>query len=178
VTLPGWLAAFALAIAMPAAAAAQATDTTATATLSDSGIVVRFPRTMSPDSITREMPVTDLFSGYEWRVALVNKDRALLVALVVAPNDTLRMHRYTTIKDTYMAGDLRSCQRQNDLVLECDHLARGLVRDVAGRVEIAIVDRNWLLMALQSSEPMVRLVVKRNRETLWSADIPLTIHPR
>jgi hypothetical protein len=178
VTLPGWLGAFALAIVIPGAAAAQATDTTATATLSDSGIVVRFPRTMSPDSITREMPVTDLFSGYEWRVALVDKERALLVALVVAPNDTLRMHRYTTIKDTYMAGDLRSCQRHNDLVLECDHLARGLVRDVAGRVEIAIVDRSWLLMALQSSEPVVRLVVKRNREILWAADIPLTIHPR
>ena len=172
------LAGFVLAIALPGVAAPQSADTTATATLSDSGIVVRFPRTMSPDSITREMPVTDLFSGYEWRVALVNKERALLVALVVAPNDTLRMHRYTTIKDTYMAGDLRSCQRQNDLVLECDHLARGLVRDVDGRVEIAIVDRNWLLMALQSSEPVVRLIVKRNRETLWSADILLVSHPR
>jgi hypothetical protein len=164
-----------LVVAVASAAAAQSADTTATATLSDSGIVVRFPRTMSPDSITREMPVTDLFSGYEWRVALVNKDRALVVALVVAPNDTFRIHRYTTIKDTYMAGDLRSCER-NDLVLECDHVARGLVRDVNGRVEIAIVDRVWLLMALQSSDPFVRLVVKRNRETLWSTDIPLVMH--
>ena len=71
------------------------------ARLSDSGIVVRFPRSMSPDSITREMPVMDLFSGYEWRVALINRDQALVTALVVAPNDSLRLHRYATIKDAY-----------------------------------------------------------------------------
>jgi hypothetical protein len=156
-------------------AAAQSADTTATATLSDSGIVVRFPRSMSPDSITREMPVMDLFSGYEWRVVLVNRDRALVTALVVAPNDSLRLHRYTTIKDAYMAGDLRQCQR-NDLVLECSRLARGLVRDVNGRVEIAIIDSNWLLMAMQSANPVVRLVVKRDREILWTVDLPLASH--
>ena len=159
-----------------AAARGQAPDSVATATLSDSGIVVRFPRSMSPDSITREMPVVDLFSGYEWRVALVTRDRALVVALVVAPNDTFRLHRYTTIKDVYMAGDLRTCQR-NDRVLECNRLARGLVRDVDGRVEIAITDNNWLLMAMQSTNPVVRLIVERNREILWSADIPLALHP-
>jgi hypothetical protein len=162
-------------VVMVIGAAAQGTDTLATATLSDSGIVVRFPRSMSPDSITREMPVMDLFSGYEWRVALVSGDRALLAALVVAPNDSLRIHRYATIKDAYMAGDLRSCQR-NVVVLECDRLARGLVRDVNGRVEIAIVDRNWLLMALQATDPVVRLIVKRDREILWTADLPLANH--
>ena len=154
-------------------ASGQAADTGATATLSDSGIVVRFPRAMSPDSITREMPVMDLFSGYEWRVALISGDRALVAALVVAPNDSLRLHRYATIRDVYMAGDLRSCRR-NDLVLECDHRARGLVRDVDGRVEIAIIDNGWLLMATQSTRAVVRLVVKRDRETLWAADISLT----
>jgi hypothetical protein len=155
-----------------AGASAQARDSSATATLSDSGIVVRFPRAMSPDSITREMPVLDLFSGYEWRVALITRERALVTALVVAPNDSLRIHRYTTIRAVYMAGDLRQCLR-NVLVLECNRLARGLVRDVDGRVEIAISDSNWLLLALQSANPVVRLVVKRNREILWSADIPL-----
>ena len=161
----------AVAVAIATNAAAQTADSS-TATLSDSGIVVRFPRAMSPDSITREMPVMDLFSGYEWRVALINRDRALVTALVVAPNDSLRLHRYTTIRATYMAGDLRSCLR-NDLVLECNRLARGLVRDVDGRIEIAIVDNNWLLMAMQSSNAIVRLVVKRDREILWSADMPL-----
>ena len=162
----------AVALALTSSAAAQAADTTATATLSDSGIVVRFPRTMSPDSITREMPVMDLFSGYEWRVALLSGERALVTALVVAPNDSLRMHRYTSIQALYMAGDLRSCQRQ-DLVLECNHLARGLVREVNGRVEIAIIDNSWLVMATQSANPVVRLIVKRDREILWTADIPL-----
>jgi len=153
----------------------QRADSIATATLSDSGIVVRFPRSMSPDSITREMPVVELFSGYEWRGALVNGDRAVVSALVVAPNDSLVIHRYTSIRAIYMAGDLRSCHRTNDIVLECNRLARGLVRDVDGRVEIAVVDNTWLLMAMESAHPVVRLVVKRNRETLWAADIELVV---
>ena len=159
------------------ALAAQSAGTTATATLSDSGIVVRFPRFVSPDSITREMPVLDLFSGYEWRVALVSDDQALVIVLVVAPNDSLLIHRYTSIAAVYMAGDLRSCQR-DDIVLSCNRLARGLVRDVDGRIEIALIDNNWLVTALQSPHPMVRLVVKRNREILWSADVPLVRHGR
>jgi hypothetical protein len=171
-----WVLAGVISMLVASQAHAQATDTIATATLSDSGIVVRFPRAMSPDSITREMPVMDLFSGYEWRVVLVSQDRALVTALVVAPNDSLRLHRYPTIKDAYMAGDLRQCQR-NDLVLECNRLARGLVRDVNGRVEIAIIDNNWLLMAVQAAHPVVRLIVKRDRELLWSADLPLANRP-
>jgi hypothetical protein len=146
-----------------------------TATLSDSGIVVRFPRAMSPDSITREMPVQDLFSGYEWRVALVSGGQAMLAALVLPPNDSLRMHYVATIRDLYMAGDLRQCQ-PSDLVLECARPARGLVRDVNGAVEIGIVDPRWLLAAIGSSRPVVRLVVKRAREVLWMRDIPLLIH--
>lgn len=155
--------------------AGQAPDSAATATLSDSGIVVRFPRFMSPDSITREMPVGDLFSGYEWRVVLLGREQALLTALVIPPNDSLVIHHYATIKAAYLAGDLRSCQR-SDLVLDCDRPARGLVRDVNGRLEIGIVDSRWLTMALQSSTPMVRLVVKRARQILWSADVPLISH--
>jgi hypothetical protein len=166
---------FAVLLTPSGALAAQAADT-ATATLSDSGIVVRFPRFVSPDSITREMPVLDLFSGYEWRVALVSSDRALVTALVVAPNDSLVIHRYATISAVYMAGDLRACQR-DATVLSCNRLARGLVRDVNGRIEIALIDSNWLVMALQSPPPFVRLVVKRNREILWSADVPLARHP-
>lgn len=155
--------------------AGQAPDSAATATLSDSGIVVRFPRFMSPDSITREMPVGDLFSGYEWRVVLLGREQALLTALVIPPNDSLVIHHYATIKAAYLAGDLRSCQR-SDLVLDCDRPARGLVRDVNGRLEIGIVDSQWLTMALRSSTPMVRLVVKRARQILWSADVPLISH--
>ena len=152
--------------------AAQAPENVATATLSDSGIVVKFPRSMSPDSITREMTVGDLFSGYEWRVVLLGNDQALLAALVIPPNDSLVIHRYVTIKAAYLAGDLRSCQRA-DVVLQCDRPARGLVRDVNGRLEIGIVDSRWILMALQSPNPAVRLIVKRARETLWYADIAI-----
>jgi len=149
----------------------------ATATLSDSGIVVRFPRFVSPDSITRDMAVQDMFSGYEWRVVLIGPREAYVTALVIPPNDSLVLHRYPTIATAYMAGDLRQCHRA-DLVLECDRLARGLVRDVDGRIEVGVADSRWLLMALQSPDPVIRLVVKRNRETLWSADIPLVMNPR
>lgn len=76
-----------------------------------------------------------------------------------------------------MAGDLRSCQR-TDRVLECDRAARGLVRDVNGRLEIGIVDSRWLIMALESPNPIARLVVKRARQVLWFADVPLVIHTR
>jgi hypothetical protein len=156
-------------------AAAQSTDSSATATLSDSGIVVRFPRFVSPDSITREMPVGDLFSGYEWRVVLLGNDEALVSALVIPPNDSLVIHRYATIKAAYLAGDLRSCRR-SDIVLECDRPTRGLVRDVNGRLEIGIVDGRWITMALQSFRPVVRLIVKRARVVLWTADTPLALH--
>ncbi|MGH7582884.1 MAG: hypothetical protein ACREL5_06655 [Gemmatimonadales bacterium] len=156
-------------------ATGQARADTATATLSDSGIVVRFPRSMSPDSITRDMPVMDLFSGYEWRVALLGRDQALLAALVVPPDDSLVLHRYTAIKAVYMAGDLRQCQRDG-MVLACGRAARGLVRDVDGRIEIDIVDSRWLVMALETARPVVRLVVKRNRVVLWTRDLPLIMH--
>ena len=168
-------AAIAAMTAGPARGTAQVPDSVATATLSDSGIVVQFPRFVSPDSITREMPVGDLFSGYEWRVVLLGREQALLAALVIPPNDSLVIHHYATIAGAYMAGDLRSCQR-SDMVLECDRPARGLVRDVDGRLEIGIVDSRWLTMAMQSTRPMVRLVVKRARQLLWFADVPLVIH--
>lgn len=61
-------------IAIAGGALAQSPDSIATATLSDSGIVVRFPRFVSPDLITRDMMVADLFSGYEWRVVLLGRD--------------------------------------------------------------------------------------------------------
>jgi len=171
-----WLRAvgMAMAIAIAGRATAQRGDS-ATATLSDSGIVVRFPRSMSPDSITREMPVLDLFSGYEWRVVLVSGENALVSALVLAPNDSLVVHRFTSIAAIYMAGDLRSCHR-NLIVIECDRLASGLVRDVDGRVEIVLIDNNWLVMAMRSPDPIVRLVVKRNRDILWTQDIALIRH--
>jgi hypothetical protein len=166
-----------LLLALGAAATARAQDTAATAILGDSGIVVRFPRTMSPDSITRDMLVGDLFSGYEWRIILVGENQVLLTAFVIPPDDTLAVHRYATIKAAYLAGDLRSCQRDNQ-VLACDQLARGLVRDVGGCIEVAIVDTRWLGLALRSPAPKLRLVVKRNREELWSREVRLETRDR
>lgn len=163
-------------LAAGSAARAQSPDTTATATLSDSGIVVVFPRAMSPDSITREAIVGDLFSGYEWRVVLLGRDHALLSALVIPPDETLAIHRYRSIAEAYLAGDLRTCERGDNVVLHCDRPARGLVRDVGGRLEIGLADSRWISMALLSTKPMVRLVVKRNRIVLWMADLPLVTH--
>jgi hypothetical protein len=171
-----WAIAVLLFTSSALAADVRRMDSQATATLSDSGIVVRFPRAVSPDSITRDMAVQDMFSGYEWRVVLLGPSEAYVTALVIPPNDSLVLHRYPTIAAAYMAGDLRQCHR-TDLVLECDRLARGLVRDVAGRIEVGIVDSRWLLMALQAPNPVIRLVVKRNRETLWAADVPLVASP-
>ncbi|MGH7592661.1 MAG: hypothetical protein ACRELE_02250, partial [Gemmatimonadales bacterium] len=76
-----WQACWRLATTLPVTAAiasAQSPDSVATASLSDSGIVVRFPRFVSPDLITREMTVGDLFSGYEWRVVLLGREQSLV----------------------------------------------------------------------------------------------------
>jgi hypothetical protein len=151
-----------------------AQDTTVSAVLGDSGIVVRFPRSVSPDSITREMMVGDLFSGYEWRIILMGEGQVLLTAFVIPPDDTLAIHRYGSIASAYLAGDLRTCQRDN-VVLTCDQLARGLVRDVNGHLEVAILDTRWLALALRSTEPRLHLVVRRNREELWSREVPLVM---
>jgi len=142
---------------------------------SDSGIVVRFPRSMSPDSITREMRVGDRFSGYEWRVIFLDGNRALLSAFVVAPDDSLALHRIRTIAEAYRLGDLRQCSR-DEAVLTCDRPARGLVRDVDGQLEIGIMDSRWISAALGARDPRMRLMVKRNREELWTEEYPLVGH--
>jgi len=149
-------------------------QTAATAVLSDSGLVVVFPRSMSPDSISRDMTVSDLFSGYEWRVIFLRRNASLLAAFVIPPDDTLAIHRYHTIDQAFNAGSLRTCQR-NLQVLECDRLARGLVRDADGRVEIAILDPSWLGLAFNIGTPMVRLVVKRAQQVLWAEDVPVLV---
>ena len=149
--------------ASPQAAEKPPPASGASAILGDSGIIVRFPRAVSPDSITREMLVGDLFSGYEWRIILGGGDRqVLLTAFVIPPDDTLALHRYRTIQAAYMAGDLRQCQR-NDQVLACDRPARGLVRDRGGQLEIGILDGRWVSFALQTPNPVLRLLVKRAR---------------
>ena len=142
---------------------------------SDSGIVVRFPRSMSPDSISREMRVGDRFSGYEWRVIFMDGNRALLSALVVAPDDSLLLHQIRTIAEAYRLGDLRQCAR-DAAVLACDRPARGLVRDIAGQLEIGIMDNRWISAALAARDPRMRLMVKRNREELWTEEFPLVGH--
>lgn len=142
---------------------------------SDSGIVVRFPRSMSPDSISREMRVADRFSGYEWRVIFMDGNRAMLSAFVVAPDDSLALHRIRTIAEAYRLGDLRQCSR-DQVVLACDRPARGLVRDVDGQLEIGIMDNRWISAAIGAREPRLRLMVKRNREELWTEEYPLVGH--
>lgn len=142
---------------------------------SDSGIVARFPRSMSPDSITREMRVSDQFSGYEWRVIFMDGSRALLSAFVIAPDDSLTLHPIRTIEEAYLLGDLRQCTR-DQAVLACNRPARGLVRDIDGQVEIGIMDSRWISAALGAREPRMRLIVRRNREELWAEEFPLTGH--
>jgi hypothetical protein len=121
------------------------------------------------------MRVGDRFSGYEWRVIFVDGDRALLSALVVAPDDSLELHRIPTIAAVYQVGDLRQCSRDRE-VLACDRPARGLVRDVDGQIEIGIVDSRWLTAVVSARDPKVRLMVKRNREELWSGEYPISRH--
>jgi hypothetical protein len=164
-----------LALSLLGAGQVRAQAAPGRASWGDSGIVVRFPRSMSPDSISREMRVADRFSGYEWRVIFMDGDRALLSALVVAPDDSLALHRIATIEAAYKVGDLRQCARDQQ-VLACDRPARGLVRDINGQLEIGIVDSRWLTAVLGAREPKVRLMVKRNREDLWSEEYPLIAH--
>ncbi len=158
----------------PAAIPVDSLQTAATAVLSDSGLVVVFPRAMSPDSITQNAIVPDLFSGYEWRVIFLRPNTSLLAAFVIPPDDTLAIHHYGTIGQAYDAGSLRTCRR-NLQVLDCDQLARGLVRDVDGRLEIAILDPDWLGLAFNVGTPMVRLVVKRAQQVLWAEDVPVLV---
>jgi hypothetical protein len=164
----------------PAAVTAQHSDAaavrldSATVSWDARGITVRFPRFLSPDSITSETRVGDAFSGYEWRVILVGEPRAYLAALVIPPTDSLTIHKVSTIDEAYRLGDLRSCDRTtSNLVLRCNRLAQGLVRDVEGRLEIGIVDGRWLQTALTAREPKVRLIVKVAKETIWEEEHPI-----
>lgn len=154
--------------------AAQDPDIAA-AVWDSAGFVITFPRSVSPDSITREMQVSDNFSGYEWRVVLIgDRGEALVTAFVIPPDESLALHRYRTIADAWRWGDLRRCER-NDAVLACSRPARGFVRDARGRVEIAIRDATWLRFALQSRAPRILLVVKRDRQELWSTEFDLAL---
>lgn len=168
-----------LAVASATAQSPEArTRDSATATWDSAGFVVRFPRAVSPDSITLDMLVGDNFSGYEWRVALVgDSGDALLTAFVIPPDDTLGLRRYRTIADAFRAGDLRRCRRSAS-VLECSIPARGFVRDAGGHIEIGIRDASWLRFALASRRPRILVVVKRDRQEVWSDEFPLILPDR
>ncbi len=56
--------------------------------------------------------------------------------------------------------------------------ARGFVRDAAGHIEIGIRDANWLRFALASRRPRILLVVKRDRQEVWSDEFPLVLPDR
>jgi hypothetical protein len=136
------------------------------------GLSVLFPRHLSPDSITYESRVGDRFSGFEWRIILVSDRRAYLSALVIPPSDSLTIHRVESIAEAYRVGDLRSCDRTTaNLVLRCNRLAQGLVRDVGGRLEITIVDTRWMDAILTSRAPKLRLLVKVAQETVWEEEV-------
>lgn len=149
------------------------------ATWNSRGIAVRFPREMSPDRITVDTVVGDLFSGYEWRVALEGSQSVYLVALVITPDpETLAVHRYPTIEDAVRAGrsHIRQCERDR-VTIRCGQPARALVRVVDGQLEFVISEVRWLLLATESAAPTVHLGVHRARESLWSAALPLVLVP-
>lgn len=167
--------AFSLSVRALDAQIPQARRDAASAAWDSAGFVVRFPRSVSPDSVTVEMTVGDNFSGYEWRVALIGDgDETLLTAFVIAPDDTLALHRYRSIAEAWQAGALRRCEREAS-VLACARPARGFVRDAGGRLEIGIRDANWLRFALRARAPRLLLMVKRDRQELWSEELPLTL---
>jgi|CXWL01.1.fsa_nt_gi hypothetical protein len=164
---------------MPHGSAAQSAVTaapkppvdSAEATWNTRGLTIRFPRSVSPDSITYDTRVADAFSGFEWRVILITDQRPYMAALVITPSDSLTLTRVPTIAEAYRVGDLRSCDRTTgNLVLRCSRLAQGLVRDVEGRLEIAIVDTRWLQALMTSRTARVHLVVKVAKETVWEEE--------
>ena len=151
-----------------------ATDT-AIATWNTQGLTIRFPRSVSPDSITYDTRVADAFSGFEWRVILITDQRPYMAALVITPSDSLTLQHVPTIAEAYRVGDLRSCDRTTgNLVLRCNRLAQGLVRDVDGRLEIAIVDTRWLQALMTSRTVRVHLLVKVAKETVWEEERVVT----
>lgn len=155
----------------PVAAPAKPATDTAIATWNTQGLTIRFPRSVSPDSITYDTRVADAFSGFEWRVILITDQRPYMAALVITPSDSLTLSHVPTIAEAYRVGDLRSCDRTTgNLVLRCNRLAQGLVRDVDGRLEIAIVDTRWLQALMSSRSGRVHLVVKVAKETVWEEE--------
>lgn len=157
--------------AAPVAAPATPATDTAIATWNTQGLTIRFPRSVSPDSITYDTRVADAFSGFEWRVILITDQRPYMAALVITPSDSLTLAHVPTIAEAYRVGDLRSCDRTTgNLVLRCNRLAQGLVRDVDGRLEIAIVDTRWLQALMSSRSARVHLVVKVAKETVWEEE--------
>ncbi len=150
-----------------------ATDS-AEASWNTRGLTIRFPRSVSPDSITYDTRVADAFSGFEWRVILITDQRPQMAVLVITPSDSLTLPRVPTIAEAYRIGDLRSCDRTTgNLVLRCNRLAQGLVRDVDGRLEIAIVDTRWLQALMTSRTARVHLLVKVAKETVWEEERPV-----
>lgn len=146
----------------------------AIATWNTRGLIIRFPRSVSPDSITYDTRVADAFSGFEWRLILITDQRPYMAALVITPSDSLTLQHVPTIAEAYRVGDLRSCDRTTgNLVLRCNRLAQGLVRDVEGQLEIAIVDTRWLQALMASRTARVHLLVKVAKETVWEEERPV-----
>ncbi|MBL0178455.1 MAG: hypothetical protein IPP98_04920 [Gemmatimonadetes bacterium] len=97
-----------------------------------------------------------------------------MAALVITPSDSLTLQHVPTIAEAYRVGDLRSCDRTTgNLVLRCNRLAQGLVRDVEGQLEIAIVDTRWLQALMASRTARVHLLVKVAKETVWEEERPV-----
>lgn len=136
------------------------------------GVTVRFPRRVSPDSITRVQKVPDLFGSYEWRIILVAGKDVLLNAFIIPPTPDLMLQRYNSIADAYYAGYLRRCERA-EITYNCTRLAAAAMRDVGGQMEITISDLRWLALISKAERPSLILVVKRGGEDLLYQEVPL-----
>jgi hypothetical protein len=149
-----------------------------TVTWNQQGVLVRFPANMAPVPISRDTTVGDRFSGYEWRVVLERGTASWLVAFVIPPDPRhLTLRRFLTNEAAVRAGGSRVRRCEPDLTtIRCGRPARGLVRLVAGQLELLVSEPRWYL-ASDSGGAAVHLAVRRAGEELWSASHRLGAGP-
>jgi hypothetical protein len=171
------LAAVCVGASLPGSLAGQASDTIPVG-WGPHGIRVRFPIDVAPMAISRDTTVGDRFSGYEWRVVLERGTTSWLVAFVIPPDpDRLTLQRYLSNEAAIRAGGSRIRRCEPDLMtIRCGRTARGLVRLVAGQLELVVAEPRWYLAA-DSGGVAMHLAVRRGGEELWSSSHPLPKRP-
>lgn len=157
------------------------TGSTATARWSAEGLQIVFPRAMSPDLVGVDRTVGGRFSGYEWRVAIEDRNgSARMVAFVIPPDqETLRISRFGTIEEAVRAGrsHVRICDRVTGTTLRCARPAAAVVRLNERRLEIFITEVRWLVDIAASAEPVIHLAVRRAGEPVWEETVPVVPEP-